>query len=739
MASIPQEQYVEIQYAGQEIDPLASKLSVLERRFDAHIGKGGNVHASATQQEAGFMSPDDKIKLDGVETGATQNSTDAFLLNRGNHTGQQAIESVTGLRQELDDALAGGSNYRGLFPSLAALEAAIPVAVAGNYADVDEGEGINAIRYIWDDSDQSWVSGGAGEPLTAPQVKALYESNPNTNALTDIRLNKLNISILAVDNITALRGVIGQFNGQVVFLRCHTNADYGSGHFEWQESSTSADDNGLVVAPSSAASGRWRRVISDGVVLAEWWGMVPGSLASQNAPARSALAYASSIGGGVVRFVPGDVWLEVDVDFGVWKVALSVASGCWVDLRGTRIRLLGTSANMYKIFLFDRGVNIAGIFGGAIVGDRASHIGTTGEHGMGISIYGAKGIYVRDMNISDCWGDGVYVGANTGAYPLSASENISISGVVCDNNRRQGLSVVSVKKLFVSESRFINTNGTAPQCGIDIEPNASGVIEGVFIDKVDCSGNVGDGVLTTKNPAAAMLKDVRVGALTVGNNGRFGAQFSSIAGLTIESVRAFSNGLVGFGVQGCEDVSIGSVECSGHSVTASGVGVIELRNVANMSIGKIASNSDTARHAVQAAGCIELIIGTIRLTNVNTTMPAVYVSGATDTITIDNLIVRGSNREVFEALATATGVVLKSGNMLDVCKGNSTPVVINRSESAIISGMRIRKGAGIPLHGIRNYSNGCLIYGNRLAAADFTGLPISDTGAGGSQAANLLT
>ncbi|AXH75253.1 MAG: pectate lyase superfamily protein [Caudoviricetes sp.] len=192
MASIPQEQYVDIQYAGQEIDPLASKLSVLERRFDAHIGKGGNVHASATPQEAGFMSPEDKIKLDGVETGATQNSTDAFLLNRGNHQGEQPIESVTGLRQELDDALAGGSNYRGLFPSLTALQDAIPVAVAGNYADVDEGEGVDAVRYIWDESDQTWVSGGTGEPLTAPQVKALYEANPNTNPFTDQEKQSLN-------------------------------------------------------------------------------------------------------------------------------------------------------------------------------------------------------------------------------------------------------------------------------------------------------------------------------------------------------------------------------------------------------------------------------------------------------------------------------------------------------------------------------------------------------------------
>ena len=185
MASIPQEQYVEIQYAGQEIDPLASKLSVLERRFDAHIGKGGNVHASVSDSEAGFMTPPDKVKLDGVQTGATQNSPDDFLLNRGNHTGVQPIESVSGLRQELDDALAGGSNYRGLFPSLTALQEAIPVAVAGNYADVDEGEGVDAVRYIWDESDQEWVSAGEGEPLTAPQVRALLLANPNTNVVTD--------------------------------------------------------------------------------------------------------------------------------------------------------------------------------------------------------------------------------------------------------------------------------------------------------------------------------------------------------------------------------------------------------------------------------------------------------------------------------------------------------------------------------------------------------------------------
>lgn len=44
----------------------------------------------------------EKTKLAGVATGATANSTDAFLLSRANHTGTQAISTVTGLQTALD-------------------------------------------------------------------------------------------------------------------------------------------------------------------------------------------------------------------------------------------------------------------------------------------------------------------------------------------------------------------------------------------------------------------------------------------------------------------------------------------------------------------------------------------------------------------------------------------------------------------------------------------------------------
>ena len=57
---------------------------------------------AATTGAAGSMSAADKTKLDSVATGATANSSNAVLLDRANHTGTQAIATVTALQASLD-------------------------------------------------------------------------------------------------------------------------------------------------------------------------------------------------------------------------------------------------------------------------------------------------------------------------------------------------------------------------------------------------------------------------------------------------------------------------------------------------------------------------------------------------------------------------------------------------------------------------------------------------------------
>lgn len=67
---------------------------------------GGSLHAVATTGSNGFMSAADKLKLDEIETGATQNASDLHLTNRANHYGTQAISTVSGLQTALDDLAA---------------------------------------------------------------------------------------------------------------------------------------------------------------------------------------------------------------------------------------------------------------------------------------------------------------------------------------------------------------------------------------------------------------------------------------------------------------------------------------------------------------------------------------------------------------------------------------------------------------------------------------------------------
>lgn len=79
-----------------------------------------------------------------------------------------------------------GSHYRGLFVSLLDLEQNIALPQPGDYADVDAGEGSDVRRYIWDISDNAWIEqSGTVPPLTAAQIKTLYETNLDTNAFTD--------------------------------------------------------------------------------------------------------------------------------------------------------------------------------------------------------------------------------------------------------------------------------------------------------------------------------------------------------------------------------------------------------------------------------------------------------------------------------------------------------------------------------------------------------------------------
>lgn len=110
-----------------------------------------------------------------------------------------------------------------------------------------------------------------------------------------------------------------------------------------------------------------------------------------------------------------------------------------------------------------------------------------------VSIFG--GLYEKSG------GDGIYVGPLEGP-PRIPCERILIRGVACDDNFRQGISVVAARGrrgepseggyfgVTIEDSVMTRTNGTSPQAGIDVEPEPPDPAD-VLIRRCRSEGNRG--------------------------------------------------------------------------------------------------------------------------------------------------------------------------------------------------------------------------------------------------------
>ncbi|BDU17493.1 right-handed parallel beta-helix repeat-containing protein [Lysobacter auxotrophicus] len=170
-------------------------------------------------------------------------------------------------------------------------------------------------------------------------------------------------------------------------------------------------------------------------------------------------------------------------------------------------------------------VNDVEISGGRIVGDRDTHLGTTGEWGHGIMIRGSNRVTVRDMHISNGWGDGISIGgAAQASGAVVPCTDVAISNIVSTNNRRQGLTIGCSRNVKVYDSEFSNSNGIAPQCGIDIEPDVNDLrtTDTVHIQNCLIRNNKGNGILVYKRVTGVTVKSCTMeynggyGLLTVG-------------------------------------------------------------------------------------------------------------------------------------------------------------------------------------------------------------------------------
>lgn len=87
----------------------------------------------------------------------------------------------------------------------------------------------------------------------------------------------------------------------------------------------------------------------------------------------------------------------------------------------------------------------------------------------GLTFSGCRNVRVQDLTIERTGGDGIYLGAASSQEP---NVDVVIRRVVCAGNHRQGISVISAQNLLIEDCVLRDTRGTAPEAGIDFEPNA---------------------------------------------------------------------------------------------------------------------------------------------------------------------------------------------------------------------------------------------------------------------------
>ncbi|MFV5383670.1 right-handed parallel beta-helix repeat-containing protein [Acinetobacter junii] len=134
--------------------------------------------------------------------------------------------------------------------------------------------------------------------------------------------------------------------------------------------------------------------------------------------------------------------------------------------KNTKLYVIPNGNSSYRVFDI-RNVENVKIYGGQVIGDKYTHLNSKGEWGMGIDIRDSQNIEIYDMTIEKMWGDAIYLGNNG----KNNNKNILIKNIIMDDNRRQGISIISVDTLVAKNITIKNTSGKSPMNGVDIEPN----------------------------------------------------------------------------------------------------------------------------------------------------------------------------------------------------------------------------------------------------------------------------
>jgi hypothetical protein len=106
--------------------------------------------------------------------------------------------------------------------------------------------------------------------------------------------------------------------------------------------------------------------------------------------------------------------------------------------------------------------------------NSAANNATDGGYGLGIQITGSSNVTITSPTTIGMWGDGIYVGnSNSTKNP---ADTVTVTRHYANGCRRQGVSITSGNNITFDTPTWENIGGTAPQAGLDIEPNDNNAV-----------------------------------------------------------------------------------------------------------------------------------------------------------------------------------------------------------------------------------------------------------------------
>lgn len=317
------------------------------------------------------------------------------------------------------------------------------------------------------------------------QIENIASSEPQNAEIVDARAGFSTLGsiikqkVFHFKNVEAMKNCLTLIPGDVVqTLGYYSKNDGGEGLYEIVNDSSLEDDGGSVHSLDNGLKAKL--IIKNDTVNIKQFGAKSDLNTFDNA---NAFINSSKVAKNVLvpsgnYYVEENITLEPDTTLEFMEDAIATK--------------IPTEESSYRMFDMFRVENVT-IKNAKIIGDMSNHLGTSGEYGYPIYIAESENVSILNCDISEAWGDGIYIGLRYMSNPQKLTKNITVDNCYLHNNSRNGLTIGTGTNITVKNTKITDTNRTSPMAGIDIEiendelPNL--YLSNINIDNVEFENN----------------------------------------------------------------------------------------------------------------------------------------------------------------------------------------------------------------------------------------------------------